>query len=81
MAGICFLASACNRCCAGKFELVYCLAVFCTLKKIGRELVAPHLKSSFVPVYDDRLNDLNGKADLVAELSSIRSIGKGVAGT
>jgi hypothetical protein len=52
------------------------LAVFCTLKEIGRERLLPHLKPSLLPVYDDCLKDLRRKADLLAELRQIRSFAR-----
>jgi hypothetical protein len=59
-----------------EFELVYCLAVFCTLKNIERERLLPHLKSFLVPVYDDCLRDLQRKADVLTDLSQIKSTAK-----
>jgi hypothetical protein len=56
-----------------EFELVYCLAVFCTLKKIERERLLPYRKSFLIPVYDDCLKDLRRKAGVVAELAQIKS--------
>jgi hypothetical protein len=56
-----------------EFELVYCLAVFCTLKNIERERLLPYLKPFLIPVYDDCLKDLGRKADIMAELAQIRS--------
>ncbi len=51
-----------------EFELVYCLAVFCELKDLGREQVKPHLKEWLLPVYDDALKDLATKAGVLAEM-------------
>jgi len=59
-----------------EFELVYCLAVFCTLKKIGREQVRPHLKPSLLPVYDEAVGELRRKAAVMAELSGINSVAR-----
>ena len=56
-----------------EFELVYCLAVFCTLKNIERERLLCHLKPFLIPVYEDCLKDLRRKADIVAELARIKS--------
>jgi hypothetical protein len=56
-----------------EFEMVYCLAVFCTLKKIERERLLPHLKRSLIPVYDDCLRDLRRKTDIISELTRIKS--------
>jgi hypothetical protein len=61
-----------------EFELTYCLAVFCRLKRIAREEIVPHLKKSLVPVYDDCLDHLQRKEEMLAELAEIRSgAGKG----
>jgi len=58
-----------------EFELVYCLAVFCTLKQIGREQVVGHLKRSLIPVYDNCLKDLRRKEDILTELTGIKTSG------
>jgi len=58
-----------------EFELVYCLAVFCTLKKIERARLLPYLKSFLIPVYDDCLKDLRLNADIIAELARIKTTG------
>lgn len=56
-----------------EFELVYCLALFCMLKKIDRTKVQPHLKQFLLPVYDNCLQDLARKAGQVVELAKIKS--------
>jgi hypothetical protein len=53
-----------------EFELVYCLAVFCSLKDIGREPVKPYLKPGLLPVFDDCVKDLQRKPDVVGALKA-----------
>jgi hypothetical protein len=57
-----------------EFELVYCLAVFCTLKKIEPAEVKPFLKSFLAPVYDNCLQDLERRARTIKDLGGIRSV-------
>ncbi len=59
-----------------EFELVYCLAIFCTLKKIGRVQVRSHLKSTLWPVYDNALTDLRRKGNVMSDLSCVNSVAK-----
>lgn len=58
-----------------EFELVYCLALFCTLKGIAREQVVPHLKDTVVEVYDNAIADLRRHIKAVQELRELKTGG------